>query len=136
MVLSIKQRAGVAHTLTHRRQGTELPEHEKVKQKLKGTEQSVHLPHTCVHTHMCLLEAAGAIAQADGDGNGLSSVSCSATCLGTNAVTATQRTKSTVQQTCSSTTASFCEVWVLQEGKKPLLHLLLFPHLRTSYFVI
>ena len=106
MVLSIKQRAGVAHTLPHLKQGTELPEHEKVKQKLKGTEQSVHLPHVCVHTHMCLLETAGPIAQADGGGSGLSSVSRSAACLATNAVTATQRTKSTVQQTFSSTTSS------------------------------
>ena len=81
MVLSIKQRAGIAHTLPYLKQGTELPEHEKVKQKLKGTEQSVHLPHVYVHTHVCLLETAGAIAPAEGDGSGLSSVLCSAVCL-------------------------------------------------------
>lgn len=96
MVLSIKQRAGVAHALPHQKQGTGLPEHENVEQKLKNTEQSI--PQVCMHTPNCRTYHLGRWC--------LSGVSWFAARPADNAMTAMQRTKCTAQLTFSSTTSS------------------------------
>lgn len=117
-VLGIKQRAGVAPTPPHLKQGTELPEHEKVKQKLKGAEQSVHLPPVREHTRACLLKPAGPISQAGGDGSGLSSLSRSAARLAANAVTAAQGPKAQCgRASAAPPPAPEKRAWVLQDGK-------------------